>query len=362
MLADPATFEFQRILVIRIDHIGDVVMSTPIFRALRSRYPNARIVAMTGSWGKGVLANNPNIDDIVVFDAPWWAGVRGGGRRWSRLWQFATDYRQLLRRLRKEKFDLVLDPRGDMRHIAMFALASGAPYRIGYGRTGGAYLLTHEVPFRPKLHNVAKNREILRPLGIADEIPTEIYAGPSERDRVARLLAENGIDAAARLAVLHPGARTMVKKWPPDHFARVADHLQSLGYSVVIVGGKEEMELSQQVAVAMQKAPVLLAGKLSLMELVALFERGQLFLCNDSGPMHLAAATRIPMVAVFGPTDPGIYGYKSPHQDWVYQRLPCSPCHYENHCPYSVGNASQCMSELPAGDVIAKVDELLAGL
>lgn len=359
---DPRGVPFTKILVIRLDHIGDVVMATPLFRALRGRYPSAHITALVGSWSRDIVAQNPHIDQILVFDAPWWSNIRAGRR--SGLVRFLTAYCAFRRRLRAEHFDLVLEPRGDFRHILLFAFASGAPHRIGYGRTGGAYLLTREVPFCPERANVVKNLALLEPLGITEpSATTEIFCAPADVAAVERRLVDHGVPADKPLVVVHPGARTAVKKWPAEKFAAVCDHLaRQRGFAVAVVGGPEERELAQAVASALKTPAPVLAGELSLLELVALCQRARLFLCNDSGPMHLAAAAGVPILAVFGATNPAVYGYRGSRWDWVYHQLPCSPCHFEDACPYSDTPVSKCMWELAPATVIEGVEKLLARL
>lgn len=357
---DPRGAEFKRILVLRPDHIGDVIMATPIFRALRDRYPGAKLTCLTGSWAADILKYHPCVDETIVYDAPWWAGIRQSSKG-SKLARFRAGYGPILDRIRHDEFDLVLDPRGDFRHILFLMYWPGIPCRIGYGRTGGEYLLTHACPWDPGLHNIDKNLAILAPLGITNASrATEVHAGPEATERVAARLHDAGLSNEP-LLVLHPGARTMVKKWAPDRFARVANelaHRHSL--HVILVGGKEEKDLGQTVASGMSRPPFAWAGELSLLELVALCRRATLFLSNDSGPMHLAAAAGSPILSVFGATDPTIYGYRGPRQDYIYLAKECSPCHFENACPYATGPESKCMEELPVDLVIQRAEELLA--
>lgn len=345
---DPSLVDFQRILIIRVDHIGDVVMATPLFRELRRRYPNARLTALVGSWAKDVVVHNPHLDEVIVYDAPWWAGIRAGGD--AKKTSFLSTYRPLLARLRDARYDLVLDPRGDFRHIALFAYASGAPYRIGYGRSGGDYLLTTVCPWDSNRSNIDKNLEVLRPLGITHPSPeTEVYCSEKDVESLRGKLADRGVTWGEPLLTIHPGARTMVKRWPVERFAQVADEMARMHQTrVVIVGGHEEREMGRRLSHGLERPPVQLAGELSLLELIALFRHSSLVLCNDSGPMHLAAACSVPMAAVFGPTDPEVYGYRSAKRDWVYRPLPCSPCHFENSCPIAVDpSVSECLRQTP---------------
>lgn len=364
-LPDPRTVAFERILVLRPDHLGDVLMMTPVLRALKTKYPRAHLAVLVGSWAEDLVRYNPHVDERIVYDCPWWAGIRGPqsqGGRFARLQRFLDGYRPLLARLREGRYDLVLDPRGDFRHLLLLMWLPGIPYRIGYGRTGGDYLLTHVVPFDPQLHNVQKNLEVLSPLGISGADPTtEVHAGSDADEKIGEILAEAGVGPGERIAVVHPGARTPIKKWPADRFALAADHLaRRHGMRIVLVGGSEERELAARVRAAMLEPAIELAGRLSLLELVALFERCDLALSNDSGPMHLAASTPARMVAVFGPTDPSIYGYRAPGRAIVHHRLDCCPCHFEDACPLTPEPVSKCLDEVSADEVVARIDQVLA--
>ncbi|MFO0947982.1 MAG: glycosyltransferase family 9 protein [Planctomycetota bacterium] len=361
---DPDKVAFQRILVIRLDHIGDVVMATPLFRALKNRYPQAKLSVLVGSWAKIVVDNNPCVDEVIVFDCPWWSGIRAGSvskGRWERLRAFWKDYQCLRDRLRSQHFDLALDPRGDFRHILLFMYWIGAKYRIGYGRTGGDYLLTTVVPWVPERHNVDKNTALLQPLGISDPGPTEVFCSPEDQQHVETLLATAGIFPGTKVAVLHTGARTVVKQWLPDRFAELARWLETdRQFRVILVGGKEEAGLAQSIADHVSSRVLNLAGKLSLRQLIALFQRSQLVVCNDSGPMHLAAAAQATMLGIFGPTEPEIYGYRSARANYLHHRLECCPCHFENACPYSDQRYSKCMREIDVARVANAVDGVLA--
>lgn len=356
VLGDPRAARFERILVVRPDHIGDVIMMTPVLRALRQRYPRAHIAVLVGSWGLDIVRHNPHVDEVIVLDCPWWAGIRAKTSDRPTFW---SQYRALVPRL--ATFDLMLDPRGDFRHILLFGRRPGIPYRIGYARTGGAYWLTTVCPFDPSLHNVRKNLALLQPLGIDEpSLATEVFPGPEAAERIEKWIDEKGFEHRP-LAVIHPGARTFVKKWSAESFARAADFLaHEKGCAIALVGGKEELALTQSVAGKMTAPAHVLAGELSLLDLVALFARAKVVLCNDSGPMHLAAAAGAPILALFGPTDPNVYGYSGPGQRWIWQRLDCSPCNFESSCPYTSGPVSKCLDELSFERVQAELAELLA--
>jgi len=352
----------RRILVIRVDHIGDVVMSTPLFRALRERYPRAHLTAMVGSWARDVVARNPHLDEVLVYDCPWWSRLRRDGRDggWPHV---LVAYLRLLRKLRAARYDLVLDPRGDFRHIVLFAFLAGVRRRIGYGRSGGDYLLTEVVPWRPELHTVDKSLALLAPLGIqGSSHRTEVHCAPEDAARIRALLASHGVGDDERVATLHPGARVGVKRWPRERFAVVADWLAvEHGLRPVLVGGPDERGEAEQTSRLMKARPVVLAGDLSLLELVALCRRSSLVLCNDSGPMHLAAAAGAPTLALFGPTTPTLFGYDGPMNASVYHRLPCSPCHHDHSCPYGDGEWSRCMNDITPAEVKEQLSAILSG-
>ncbi len=256
----------------------------------------------------------------------------------------------LARRLRRERFDIAIDLHGGPR-AAWLTRASGAPVRIGYDLPGRRWAYTTRVPWSrslvPPRHSVLNQWDLIAPLGIAPPDPARdavlMPLDPAAGARVAERLAAAGVPSGAPLAVLHVSAGNPFRRWPIDRFAALAAALATGNrpLHVVVTSGPSEADAARAVAdgagrvVPASGARIVRAGEFDLAELRALVERAALYIGGDSGPLHIAATTRTPVVALFGPTlperslpwrDPAI-----PSIAVDVGPLPCRPCH-QRHC------------------------------
>ncbi|MBI2881699.1 MAG: glycosyltransferase family 9 protein [Candidatus Tectomicrobia bacterium] len=324
----PDPHEVQRALVVRPDHLGDVVFATAALRPLRLLYPKAAVTALVGPWAAPLLLHHPDADEVVSFRNPWFDRGKFSGAR---------DVFDVLQWMRRRRFDVGLDLRGDPRVIALLA-AGRVRYRVGYGWGGAGFLLSREMDHPPGVHQVERNVAVVRTLGWrpADGFvprPLLRVSGP-ERETMDRRLAEGAwggppVGARDRLAVLHPGAGFPSKRWRLDRFAALARWLAAeRGYRAVLVGGPEERGLAGEVLRTAGPGRALdLAGRLSLRELMALLSRADLMVGNDSGPTHMAAALGTRTVALFsGTNDAAEWAPAGPGTRVLRKDVPCSPC------------------------------------
>ncbi|MBI3088035.1 MAG: lipopolysaccharide heptosyltransferase II [Candidatus Omnitrophica bacterium] len=295
----------QRILVIRLDRIGDVVLSTPVLQALRDAYPRAFLAMMVRPVCRELVEGNPCVNEVLLYDKD------GRHRGILSTIRFA-------RGLRRHHFDtaLVLHPTNRSHWIPWLA---GIPVRIGYDRKSG-WLLTHRVPHRKQegaRHEAEYAVEMLRVLPAPDGGPgglepprvlsPYVPIHPAAEAGVARLFQERGVDGASPLVALHPSASDASKRWPAERFAQLADRLvESCGARVVLVAGPDDARHARAVEQAMRRRPLNAAGALSVGELAVLLARCRLLVSNDSGPVHVAAAVGTPVVALFGRCQPGV--------------------------------------------------------
>ena len=278
------------ILIIRTAFIGDVVMTLPILKPLKDRFPDSRITFLTATSASDLLKNNPHIDEIMIYD-PFWFYSKTGGYR---------SYLQTIRKLRNRRFDLVIEARGDIRDILLLAYPIKAAVKIGYDVGGGGYLLTHLVPYEKLKHKVEYHLDIVRFLGChADRHGPLVFLDETAKTVVKRFLKTH--DVTRPFVCVHPGARLFLKRWPAEKCARLYDLiLKELRMPVVIVSDKGELSIVRDVMERMKTRPVVFAG--SLRELAGILAESSLFVCNDSAPMHIAAAMKTPIVAIFGPS------------------------------------------------------------
>jgi heptosyltransferase-2 len=287
----------RRILVIRLDRLGDVVLSTPALQALRQHFPHAFIAMMVRPPCRDVVEGHPALNDVLLYDKD------GRHRRVPATVRFA-------RQLRRYDFDtaLILHPSNRSHWIPWLARI---PVRIGYNRKS-ARLLTHRVPHRKQegeQHEAVYTLELLQVFGITPNGPPRprISIHPAAVKRVERVLAEHAVQPTERLLALHPSASCVSKRWMPERFAEVADRLiTEQGVRICLVAGEDDVPYADQVAHAMRRPVVNLAGKLTLGELAALLRRCRCLVSNDSGPVHVAAAVGTPVVDIFGRNQRGL--------------------------------------------------------
>jgi len=347
-----------KILLVRLDHIGDLLMTTPAIRALKRRFPQSSLSLLASPSSLPAVAGIPEIERSHSFRVPWYDG--GRAQRFP-----ALGYIRLIRRLRREHYDAAIDFRGDIRVMFLFLLLSGARQRIGFSDLGGEFLLTRARPYDAGRHFAELNLALAgslagRPLPEAGRPFMGGAAG--DASRVDTLLAGLGIAPDERLVAIQPSTipHWRLKRWPPERFAALADALvRRQGARILLVGGPDDRQALQEVAAAMEENALIAAGKTTLTELGELLKRCRLFVANDTGPMHVAAAAGAPLVAIFGPTDPGRSGpLGDPDHTRVVRRdVPCRrPC-FVAACP----RGHECMAGITLEDVLPACLELLRG-
>lgn len=361
MLGVPEVTELPKILVVRLRLIGDVVFTTPAIGAIRRRFPGARITYLVEAPAEPVVRHHPDIDEIIVLERP-----RGLARlRYDMA---------LARRLRASRFDLAIDFHGGPRS-GFLAWATGAPQRIGYELPGRGWCYTTRVPWTrslvPPRHSVLNQWALLGPLGIdpPDRTRDAVTMPPDQEaaGRVDERLAAAGVERSARLIVLHVSAGNPFRRWPADSFASTAATLASQNPSrrIVITSGPSESAAAEAVAhraralAGAAASRIVRTGEFDLAELRALVDRAALYIGGDSGPLHIAATTRTPIVGLFGPTLPErSMPWRDPAIGSIAVdggELPCRPCH-QRHC---VPGDFRCLTAISPTMVVAAAEQLL---
>ena len=292
----PEPLRPARILVIRLDRLGDVVLSTPVLTALRAQFPHAFIAMMVRPACRDVVQGHPALNDVILYEK------EGAHRSALATLRFA-------RALRRYEFDtaLVLHPSNRSHWIPWLARI---PVRVGYDRKNG-WLLTHRLPHRKQegaKHEAAYTLELLRVFGVTPSEPKPVIAVQAAAvSRVEALLREASVTSADRLVAVHPSASCVSKRWMPERFAEVADRLTDRqGIRIVIIAGEADARYAGQMAGAMRRPRLNVAGALSVAETAALLQRAHLLISNDSGPVHVAAAVGTPVVDIFGRNQRGL--------------------------------------------------------
>lgn len=343
---------FRRILLIKPSAVGDIVHTLPVLVRLRERYPDAQIDWFITPENADLVRYHPALSNVVLFDRRRYA-------RFGRDWFATKGVVNLLRTLRRNHYDLVIDMHGQLRS-ALFTLATGAAVRVGFEKTReGAWLVySHHIPLLAEsVHAVDRYLWLGRVLGFeAGEPDFGIYGPPAIETRVDELLAAHDL-VGRPLALLVPGTVWQTKHWRVEGFAGVARHLLRRDFAVVLAGAPKDRARVREVA-ALCPAACDLAGQTTLAEMISLVRRAAVCVTNDSGSMHLAVAFGRPLVSVFGPTSPVLTGPYHRMEAVVQAHVPCSPCLLRklSHCPHQ----HICMDDVTTGMVIHRVESALA--
>jgi heptosyltransferase II len=318
----------MKIMIRATNWVGDAILALPALRAVRGKFPNAHIAIVARPYVADIYREQSICDDLIPYDP------KGQHRGWKG--------RELLaRQLRARKFDVALLLQNAF-DAAWLAWRAGVPQRIGYARDGRSLLLTKAVPV-PKPGEIPAHEkfyylELLRRAGWIDSLPDETHiqlrVSDEARQRADLALREAGARSnALRIAVGAGASYGSAKCWPPERFAKALNEILSHSDAdVVLFGTAAEVTVSAAIASELRRAPIDLTGKTPIAELPALLSKCHLFLGNDSGAMHVAAAVGLPVVAVFGPTDPDGTAPVTPRASIVQQKPYCSPC-FLRRCP-----------------------------
>ncbi len=336
---------YKRILVVRLDRIGDVVLSSPVIAALRKAYPDSHIAFMVRPYASPALAGHPGLDEVIAYDKS--MGLAGTMR--------------FIHFLRKQRFDLaiVLHPTA-RSHMLMYC--AGIPERVGYDRKGGRFL-TRRIPHTKQLglrHESDYALEVLRYIGVEPAAePLHMRVAPETEERVRLMLAAHGIGDGERIVTICPGASCASKRWAPSRFAAIADDLASKrDVKIVIVGAPADRPAASAVVQAMRSAAVDLTGTTTVDDVAAIAKRSRLFISNDSGPVHIACAVGAPVISIFGRADRGLsprrWGPRGSSAVAIHKDAGCVTC-----LAHRCRSGYRCLEAVTVSDVMAAADRLL---
>jgi lipopolysaccharide heptosyltransferase II len=359
---DAEHFHPRRILVIRLDLIGDLVLSLTLVRVLKRSYPEAEIDLLALPSSATIASADPDLAMIMPYDPNVWRRPKAlvSLKHWR-------DAIRLLRQLRGRKYDLAVSVFGTW--AGLLALLSGTPRRVGFGRESYPGFMTDSVKgrhWRPgdHKHEVDYCLELARAAGAhtteEDRIP-HLSVNPQARKEVELLLEQEGSQAAKPLIACHVSSHNgQSKRWPLPYWSALLDRLIAEDEAgIVLTGAPNDMPFIEAVTRRMKEKPVVLAGKTSLPQLAALFERSDLLISGDSGPMHIAAAVGSSLIAIHGPTDPALSGPVSPRASVLRSPIWCSPCYHAKGPADCRFYTTQCMKDITPDQVLNAVHERL---
>ena len=328
----------EKILLIRLSSLGDIVLTTPAIRAVRAHFPDADIAMLVAKQSAEILRENPHLNEIITFDRL--AKDKDTG-----------EMLRSIRLLRERKFTLAIDLQRKFR-TEMLMYFSGAAKRIGKGR-----FCTVRVPERGNKHATAHYFDLLHAAGIpAEDQNLELFLSESERLDAAQRFDTAGVNAGELKVGFFPGAGWKLREWMPERFAAIGDKLVAhFNAKVLIFGGPKEVELVQAVANLMNAHAIPFAGNLQVRQLAACLEKCDLFLTNDTGPMHIAAAVGTPTVSLFGPGNHIRFQPLGELHQTIRHAVPCSPCkQFTDKCKDNI-----CMKGIGVDEVWQSVSHAL---
>jgi ADP-heptose:LPS heptosyltransferase len=353
-----------RVLLIRLRLIGDVVLSTPVIRGLRRAFPDAILTYLVERDAAAVVAGNRDLDRIIAVER-----TRGLRR--------VLDDAKLAWQLRQDRYDVVIDMHGGPRS-SWLTLATGARQRIGYDMPGRQWMYTRTIPrareLRPR-HSVLNQWDLLAGIegwpGDAADPARDAVAMPVDPEadrRIVVRLRSAGVAPGHQLIVLHVSASNPFRRWPEPAFAEVVASLvsQSPGRRIILSSGPSDRLAADRIVAAARallpaaaRSQVIDFGEFDLAELRALVERSVLFIGGDTGPLHVAATTATPIVAIYGPTLPARStpwrNPSIPSESIEIADLPCRPCDQRVCVPGDY----RCLTTIKPADVVVAAERML---
>lgn len=317
---NPLKHDYKRILIIRLDEIGDMMTSLPVFEALHDFAPQAQLTVWCTPLASQLLKHHPHIQKII------------------------HDQSEL-----KERYDLIVDLRGN-GITNKYAILHQPYYRLDRGTI--RFYNKFKLPQHP--HEIKANLQVLQPLigKLTAEVKNKIYFGEENVRAAAKFLSDHEIK---KIALFHPFSMKKLKEWNPEKFALLATKLkEDFGFECVFIGTKKE---EQHIAVIQQQIPFktyVFAGY-NLLDLAALCANASLMVGNDSGPMHIAATVGIPVIGLFGPGEPHLFSPYGKRTAYIHHKLECNPCD-QLHC---VHPDNPCMNRITVEEVLLKTKSLL---
>ncbi len=346
------TSHIRKILIIKLSSLGDIVHTLPVLPLLKERFPEGEISWLVEKKYQPLLLKNPFINSLMTVDT----------LRWRKKPLYPSTYGEIfssIRELRRGRFDLAIDFQGLIKS-GLLAFLTGVSLRLGFGKDNlrepwsSIFLNRSRPSAAQEIHVIDKNLGLLKPLGI-DSKRVEFPLVVSED---AERYVTEGLRALKlkEFIIINPGGGWRSKRWSPEKYASLADMIiGEMGYQILLTWGPGERELATEIASRMKNSPAI-SFSTDIPQLIALIKRAKLLVGGDSAPLHLAVACRIPVVGIYGPSDPDRNGPYNPADIVIRRKVPCAPC-YKRDCP-----AEPCLGAITPQEVFKGVNQRLKGL
>jgi len=350
-ISEPLSFEnTKKILFIEIWGLGDLVMLSPALMNVRNEFTAAKITLLAKPHASPIFQHDGLVNTFYSFDFPW---TKHKGKYFLWKWNWISLFK-VIKHLRQEKFDLVFDARGDFRNNLLSFLI-GAKRRVGYAWTGGGYFLTDVASLRYKdSHRVEAWLGLLEHMNIKTKhIEPALTITEGEKEWAALFLKSKGVKNGEFLIGMHPGAGVKTRCWPLERFGNIAEKLSNKYKTKIVVfispdGYAEDFPVR----------PEYIKVKVPLRQLMALIGRMNILICNDAGPMHIACALRVPLLAIFGPQKPEWFGPRGEKNAIViHDNVSCRPCF--DFCKFEMAH---CLTDITETQVYEAATKVMDGL
>lgn len=338
----------NKVLIVRLDRIGDVILSTPVIKAVRDAYPESHIAFMVRPYCREVVEGNPYLNEVIVYD-------KDGSEK---------DIRgnlAFILNLRRHRFNIaiILHPT-NRTHLVTFL--AGIPERVGYDKKLG-WLLTKRIPHLKQFglkHEIDYTLDILRYIGIDPKEKT-LYMPVNEKSesKIKDILKTNNVADDEMVIAIHPGASCLSKKWPLENFIKAANSLANIYKArIAVLSGIKEKALGDRVADSVSSAPINLSGRTTVGDVASILRRSKLLISNDSGPVHIACAVGTPVIAIFGRNDRGLsptrWGPAGKDDQVLHKDVGCDPC-----LAHNCNIAFKCLEAITVEEVLSAASAIL---
>lgn len=342
--------EIRKILVIRAEGIGDMVLATPFFKALKKKYPHSHIACLATSISAEVIEDNPHIDSVITFDPPWYHQTKGMSGR--------SELLDIMRRIRKNRYDMGIDLRANYKNIFFLMFLTGIPLRVSFDTAICSFLLSLKVPFEPNRHENYNFMNILRKLGGGEYDSTpEIFLTGKDRSRARQFCVLHNLNPLDLKIVFHPGAapNREYKKWPLQYYHDLGRALiDKYQAKIIITCSQMEYEAAASLQEQLGEHAIIAREINSLKEVTALLDCCDLCIATSTGIIHLAAAVGTPQIVLCGPEDLNRWSPLGNNHTLLMKEVPCRPCS-EAKCPWD----GYCLKSITPQEVFNCIDKKL---
>ncbi|HEX2788337.1 MAG TPA: glycosyltransferase family 9 protein [Ignavibacteria bacterium] len=337
--------EINKVLIIQTAFLGDVILTLPLVQVLKKHKPGLQIDFLCIPETAGVLKNNPDINEVILYDKRQYKGI---GKLFN-----------LTNKLKKNKYDLIISPHRSARSTLITYFTS-AKYSIAFDNSAFRSLYKIKIPYQKDIHEIQRNLSLLKPLGINETqiIKPDIYISETERKKIDEIFLQNNISSNDKIISIAPGSAWFTKRFPQEKFLKLIQSLDNQ-IKIILIGGKDDISIGEYLKSNYPDSNLInLIGKLNILESAEAIRRSQILITNDSAPLHIGNSVETNVYAIFGSTIPQFGFYPFGKNDMVFEinGLACRPCgiHGRTACPLGTLECMNAIDEKNIAEIINK--------